>query len=81
MMTKEVLEIEVDRLVAAMDLLASRGIEAAIFGSRIHATVDDAAASLPAVGTMLAGAGIRVAKIERILPSLEDVFVTMIGQA
>jgi ABC-2 type transport system ATP-binding protein len=80
-MTKEVLEIEVDRLMAAMDLLASRGIEAAIFGSRIHATVDDAAASLPAVGTMLAGAGIRVAKIERILPSLEDVFVTMIGQA
>jgi ABC-2 type transport system ATP-binding protein len=80
-MTKEVLEIEVDRLVAAMDLLASHGIDAAIFGSRVHATVDDASASLPAISTLLTGAGVRVVKIERILPSLEDVFVTMIGQS
>jgi ABC-2 type transport system ATP-binding protein len=80
-MTKEVLEIEVDRLVAAMDLLASRGIESAIFGSRIHATVDDAAASRPAISALLAEAGIRMVKIERILPSLEDVFVMMIGQS
>jgi ABC-2 type transport system ATP-binding protein len=80
-MTKAVIEIEVDRLVAAMDLLASHGIEAAIFGSRIHATVDDAAESLPAISSLLAAAGVRVVKIERILPSLEDVFVTMIGQS
>lgn len=79
-MTKEVLEIEVDRIVAAMDLLASEGIDAAIFGSRIHATVDVSAVSRPAISSMLERAGIRVAKIERILPSLEDVFVTMIGQ-
>ncbi|NTW60729.1 MAG: ABC transporter ATP-binding protein [Nitrospirae bacterium] len=80
-MTKEVLEIEVDRLVAAMDLLAQRGIEAAIFGSRIHATVENAGASIPAISTLLNGAGVQVVKIERILPSLEDVFVTMIGQS
>jgi len=78
-MTKEVVEIEVDRLVAAMDLLAERGIEAAIFGSRIHATVENAVASVPEISALLNGAGVRVAKIERILPSLEDVFVTMIG--
>ena len=80
-MTKEVVEIEVDRLVAAMDLLAERGIEAAIFGSRIHATVENAVASVPKISALLNGAGVRVAKIERILPSLEDVFVTMIGQS
>ena len=80
-MTKEVVEIEVDRLVAAMDLLAERGIEAAIFGSRIHATVENAVASVPEISALLNGAGVRVAKIERILPSLEDVFVTMIGQS
>lgn len=80
-MTKEVVEIEVDRLVAAMDLLAERGIDAAIFGSRIHATVENAVASVPEISALLNGAGVRVAKIERILPSLEDVFVTMIGQS
>ena len=80
-MTKEVLEIEVDRLVAAMDLLAEGGVEAAIFGSRIHATVASAGTSIPAINALLGGAGIRVVKIERILPSLEDVFVTMIGQS
>ena len=80
-MTKVVLEIEVDRLVAAMDHLASRGIEAAIFGSRIHATVEEAAASISEISALLDRAGVRVMKIEQILPSLEDVFVGMIGQS
>ena len=80
-MTNEVVEIEVDRLVAAMDLLAVRGVEAAIFGSRIHATVHDASTVMPELNAQLEAAGVRVSRIERILPSLEDVFVGMIGQA
>ena len=80
-MTNEVVEIEVDRLVAAMDVLAGPGIEAAIFGSRIHATVKDARAIMPELSALLEAAGVRVSRIERILPSLEDVFVGMIGQA
>ncbi len=76
---KEVLEIEVDRLVDALDVLAKKGIDAAIFGSTLHATVDRAATAAPEIATMLRGAGIAVARTERILPSLEDVFVAMIG--
>jgi ABC-2 type transport system ATP-binding protein len=79
-LTKEVVEIEVGALVEAMDVLASHRVDAAIFGSRIHATVDDAGAAIPAVRALLMEKGIEVVRIERILPSLEDVFVTMIKQ-
>ncbi|MEK6743646.1 MAG: ABC transporter ATP-binding protein [Nitrospirota bacterium] len=80
-LAKQVIEVEVAALVDAIDLLASHGVDAVIFGSRIHATVEDAEAAIPAVRAMLAGAGIAVTRIERIIPSLEDVFVTMIKQS
>lgn len=83
-LAKQVVEVEVNALVDAIDILASHGVDAVIFGSRIHATVEDAVVAIPAVRTMLVDAGIAVTRIERILPSLEDVFVTMIasnGQA
>jgi ABC-2 type transport system ATP-binding protein len=76
---KEVIEVEVDRLVDAMNVLGQGGMEAAIFGSAIHITVDDAEASMAAVRSAMDRAGIGVLRVERILPSLEDVFVTMIA--
>jgi len=80
-MAKQVIEVEVGSLVDAIDVLASHGVDAVIFGSMIHATVADAAADIPAVRSLLAGAGITVTRIERIIPSLEDVFVMMITQS
>ncbi len=77
-MTRDVLEVDCDRVVDAMDLLNRNGIEAAIFGSLLHATVADAATGESAIRLILGDAGVPVRKIEKIVPSLEDVFVTLI---
>ena len=80
-MPHNILEIEAQPLVAAMTLLDQRGVEAAIFGSALHATVDDAARRIPEIRAMLASEGVTVTRLEQIVPSLEDVFVTMIEVA
>lgn len=80
-MPHNILEIEAQPLVAAMTLLDRHGVEAAIFGSALHATVDDAARRIPEIRAMLASEGVTVTRLEQIVPSLEDVFVTMIEVA
>jgi ABC-2 type transport system ATP-binding protein len=80
-MKKDVIEIEVDRLVEALDILNGRAIDSSIFGSVLHATVDDHTTAAGAVREMLEPAAIKVIRIEKIVPSLEDVFVTMIETA
>ncbi|HMK61663.1 MAG TPA: ABC transporter ATP-binding protein [Dissulfurispiraceae bacterium] len=77
-MKKIVLEIDVDNAVEAVDILYKGGIEAAIFGSRIHAEVDGVELAVPVIRDMLEKSGIDVRSIEKIEPSLEDVFVTLI---
>lgn len=77
-MTKTVLEIEVDKPGEALEALSTRGIEAAMFGSTLHATVVSAAAAEPEIRTALEGSGITLYTIKKIVPSLEDVFVTLI---
>lgn len=80
-MKQNVLEIEVDRFVEAMEILQKEGIEAAIFGNLLHAVVADARIDIPRVKRILESSNIRVAGIEKIPPSLEDVFVTLIEEA
>lgn len=77
-MKKEILEIEVDRLIDAMEIIESNGIETAIFGSLLHATVDKAEEAIPQIKEVLDKAEIKVKSIEMIMPSLEDVFVALI---
>lgn len=77
-MTKDVLEIEADRVVEAMTILNRNQIETAVFGSLLHATVDNAEAGILRIRKLLAESNIAVRKIEKIVPSLEDVFVTLI---
>ena len=80
-MVKYVLEIEVERVVEAMEALNGKGMEAAIFGNLLHAVVDTLGPSIERVRNILAEANIPVYRIERILPLLEDVFVTLIEVA
>jgi ABC-2 type transport system ATP-binding protein len=77
-MTRYVLEVEVDRVVDAMEVLSKNGIETAIFGSLLHATVDSMEKAVPKIRKVLEAANIMAVRIERIVPSLEDVFVTLI---
>lgn len=80
-MSRDVLEIEVGRVVEAMEVLLSNGIETAIFGNLLHAVVINAEVAIPGIRKIVEGSGISVARIERIMPSLEDVFVTLIEAA
>ncbi|OPX96560.1 MAG: putative ABC transporter ATP-binding protein YbhF [Syntrophorhabdus sp. PtaU1.Bin002] len=80
-MPRDVLEVDVDKVVDAMDLLAGIGMEAAIFGSTLHVTVEDAETGISHVGELLRKSGIVVKRVEKIVPSLEDVFVTLIEVA
>jgi ABC-2 type transport system ATP-binding protein len=77
-MTRDVLEIEADRLVEAMEILEKKGIETAVFGSLLHATVKDAKAAVPVIYKTLGESNIMVRRVDKIVPSLEDVFVTLI---
>lgn len=77
-MTRDVLEIEVDRVVEAMELLERKSIDTAIFGSLLHSTVEKADIMVPRIKEILSDAGFAVNRIEKIVPSLEDVFVSLI---
>ncbi len=79
-MPGDVLEIDADRPVEALELLPKEPIvrEAALFGKLLHVVVANASTDSPAVRGALERAGIRVDRMEKILPSLEDVFVSLI---
>ena len=77
-MHREVLEISVSGIIEALDILGEYGFDAALFGSVIHATVDDAASAIPRMRSVLESANIAVSHITPIRPSLEDVFVSLI---
>jgi len=80
-MKRHVLEIEVGRMVEALDILEKKGVDAAIFGSLLHATVEDVAQGIADIRRTLESSDIQVDRIEQIVPSLEDVFVTLIEAA
>ncbi len=52
--------------------------ELGLFGRAVHAVVDDAAAAEQAIRARSAAAGIALAGIARIAPSLEDVFIARV---
>lgn len=80
-MKRHVLEIEVGRMVEALDILERRGMDSAIFGSLLHVTVEDVAQGIADIRKTLESSDIKVNRIEQIVPSLEDVFVTLIEVA
>jgi ABC-2 type transport system ATP-binding protein len=52
--------------------------EAQVFGDALHVVVSDAARDRPRIQALLEAEGIPVAQIRPIVPSLEDVFVTLL---
>jgi len=53
-------------------------IEVGMFGRAVHVTVEDEGRARAAIPQVLAEAGIAMEKIERITPSLEDVFISLV---
>jgi ABC-2 type transport system ATP-binding protein len=78
-MKESVLELVCDDFMTAADLLQKEGIftETAIFGRTVHLVTPDPESGEELARGVLARAGIAVSTIERIDPSLEDVFVTL----
>jgi ABC-2 type transport system ATP-binding protein len=78
-MKGELLLVECEPLGSAVEVLQSAPdvIDAAVFGNALHLVVRDAAAAIPQVQKYLADHSIKVGHIEKIRPSLEDVFVSL----
>jgi len=73
--------LECEAIGAAMAVLhnASGVEDVAAFGNSIHILVEDARTALEDLPTLLSGHGIAVTRFERIAPTIEDIFVQLIG--
>jgi ABC-2 type transport system ATP-binding protein len=80
-MARDVFEIQVDKVVEAMESLSKTGFEAAIFGSKLHVLVGRGKDLRSEIERSLDSADIKILSLEKITPSLEDVFVTLIEVA
>jgi len=81
-MKEEVVEVMCDGPQDAMEGLEKiDGVRhAALFGAGLHVVAENAARAIPAIEDTLAGLGITPRGMETILPSLEDVFVSLIEE-
>ena len=80
LMPEDVLEVLCERPQDAMsDLQDVAGIkEVALFGRGLHVVAEDGEAAAAIVRERLGERGFRLERIEQIVPSLEDVFVSLI---
>ncbi|HTW81056.1 MAG TPA: ABC transporter ATP-binding protein [Terracidiphilus sp.] len=78
-MRSELLLVECEPLGRALEILQSApGVtDAAVFGSALHLSVEDAAVSAPRIDEFLRQRGLAPGRIEKIRPTLEDVFVSL----
>lgn len=78
-MNGELLLVECSPLGTALEILQSVDgvMDAAVFGNALHLVVKDAEVAMPQLQALLAGRGIAVRRMEKISPSLEDVFVSL----
>ena len=74
---RAVLEVGAPRLSEALDLLGEQewALETSVFGTRIHVVVRDADEGRQQITDALERQGNPASSIERIVPSLEDVFI------
>jgi len=78
-MKGQLLLVECEPLGPGLEALrhAPGVLDAAVFGSSLHAVVADAPAARPGIREVLEARGLRVGRLEQIPPSLEDVFVAL----
>ena len=76
------LEIACDRPDLAIAPLRRLGIfeEVALYGALIHVVTEDPEAHRPLIEQVLVEAGVQMSGIDRIAPSLEDVFIASARQ-
>lgn len=77
-----ILEVQCSNVIEALALLAQQpwAVETSVFGTYMHISVSDETKARKEIRRILKGQGIQVAKMERITPSLEDVFIYLLDQ-
>jgi ABC-2 type transport system ATP-binding protein len=78
-MKGQLLLVECSPLGPGLEALRSAPgvLDAAVFGSSLHAVVADPRAAMPRIRADLKAQRLRVGRVEQIPPSLEDVFVSL----
>jgi len=79
----DVIEIDCDDAGRAIPLLRNLNLfeEVALYGSLIHVVSTDAPAHIPLINQTLAANGLNITAVDRIAPSLEDVFISSAREA
>jgi ABC-2 type transport system ATP-binding protein len=74
---RALLDVAGPRVLEAQEILEREKwvLEASVFGTRIHLVVADAEEGAKRAREVLEGAGFSPVSVERIVPSLEDVFI------
>ncbi len=77
-----ILEVECEKVVAAMEILEKENFvdETSIFGNQIHIIVNDKFKSIEQVKDVLNKNSIKVSRINKIIPTLEDVFIHLLDE-
>jgi len=77
-----IFEVHCENPVDAMDLLRQQPwtAETSIFGSAFHVSTTVIEGAEDRIRALLTGAGMHVTHVERIFPSLEDVFIHLIAE-
>jgi len=80
LMPGEILELDVNAPMRALGILEKLpGVEdVVLYGLLLHVTVRDAATTYPAIATALSTEGIGIHSCEKVSPSLEDVFISLV---
>ena len=75
-----ILEVASDDLIRMLDLAGSLGSvrDATLFGNKLHLMVEDPEAARAELERAASEQGLRIASVEAITPSLEDVFVSLL---
>jgi ABC-2 type transport system ATP-binding protein len=77
-----ILEIECENVVYAMELLEKEEFvdETSIFGNQIHIIVNDLYKEENQIRNVLNSNSVQVKRIDKIFPTLEDVFIHLLGK-
>jgi len=79
----DVVEVDCDDAARAVSVLREMDLfeEVALYGSLIHVVTDKAAEHIPLIEKELSEQGLQVTAVNRIAPSLEDVFISSAREA
>jgi ABC-2 type transport system ATP-binding protein len=77
-----ILEVQSDAVIGAMALIEKEpwAIETSVFGTHLHVSVEDEAVARKHIFDILRANDIQCSQIDKITPSLEDVFIYLLDQ-